>query len=324
MRGKTAAFIVSGAVVLAGCGSGASGPKAPTSQSQAPKSTTASKINVVYAGSLANINDNVIGPAFQKVTGITYQGQGGGSFAMAKELSSHLITGNVFESIGTAPIQSLEPKQTTWAVRVSSTPLVIAYNPHSPDAPYFKRVAEGQVPLKNFFEFLASHPVHIGRTNPATDPQGQAFYEMMELAQLRYHLPSGTVQKILGSWNNPRQVYSEEGLPTELQSGGLDIASAFLPEVIQDKLSYIPLPGWLNFSVAKNASWYAKASINLPSGKVTGGVLAVWATALNQSSVGTRFVKYLLAHENLLKKYGYPPLSPVIQGTGAPSGIKNG
>lgn len=317
MRYRLAASALAGSLMLAGCGAHTASPQAQKS----PKSTA---VHVVYAGSLANINDNVVGPAFQKATGIAYQGRGGGSFAMAKELSSHLIPGDVFESVGTAPIKNLEPKQTTWAVRVSSTPLVIAYNPKSPDAAYFKKVAHGRVSLKSFFQYLYSHPVHIGRTDPSTDPQGQAFYEMVELAQMHYHLPGNAVQKILGAPNNPKQVYSEEGLPTELQSGGIDLASAFLPEAIQDKMSYIPLPGWLNFSVASDASWYQKASINLPAGRVRGGVLAVWATALNKSSAGTRFVRYLVKHEALLKKYGYPPLSPVIRGQGDPSGLRDG
>lgn len=233
---------------------------------------------------------------------------------MAKELASHLIPGDVFESVGTAPIEDLEPKQTTWSVRVSATPLVIAYNPKSPEASYFRQVAEGKVSLKAFFEYLASHRVNIGRTNPLTDPQGQAFYEMVELAVMHYHLPSDTVQKILGPWNNSKQIYSEEGLPTELQSGGLDLSSAFLPEVIQDHMDYIALPGWLNFSVASDASWYAKSSIDLPSGRVHGQVLAIWATVLNKSGVGAQFVRYLLKHEAVLRKYGYPPLSPVVQG----------
>lgn len=306
-RGAVAAGMMGAAISwsIAACGS----TKIPSST--ANKSTSA---QVVYAGSLAYINDHVLGPGFQKSTGIQYQGRGGGSFAMAQQLSSHLIPGNVFESIGTAPILKLEPRQTTWAVRLSSTPLVIAYNPKSRYASYFKKVADGQVSYKAFFEFLATHPLHLGRTNPETDPQGQAFYEMVELATLRYHLPSNTVKKILGSWNNPKQVYSEEGLPTELESGGLDLGSAFLPEAIQSHLDYIPLPGYLNFSVSSDAGWYAKAHITMPTGTVSGGVLAIWATVLNKSQAGTRYVHYLLTHEKVLTRYGYPTLSPVIQG----------
>jgi molybdate/tungstate transport system substrate-binding protein len=303
---KTKRLVVAAGLAFALTGCGTASP--------APSASSQTTVHVVYAGSLAYINDVVLGPAFTKVTGTRYEGQGGGSFAMAKELASHLIPGDVFESVGTAPIEDLQPHQTTWSVRVSATPLVIAYNPKSPEAGYFRQVAQGKVSLRNFFEYLATHPINIGRTNPLTDPQGQAFYEMVELAVRHYELPADTVQKILGPWNNSKQIYSEEGLPTELQSGGLDLSSAFLPEVIQDHMDYIRLPGWLNFSVASDAQWYAKSSINLPSGRVHGQVLAIWATVLNKSVVGDRFVRYLLEHEAVLRKYGYPPLSPVVQG----------
>lgn len=299
-----------GAAILAGPGSAAGAPS--------------TRVNVVYAGSLAYVNDQILGPAFQRATGILYRGRGGGSFGMAKELRAHLIPGDVFESVGLAPIRDLEPKETTWAVRLAATPLVIAYNPASRYAPFFRRVAAGKVPLRRLFTFLASHPVKLGRTNPATDPQGQAFYEMVELAQMHFHLPLNTVRKILGSWNNPRQVYSEEGLPTELQSGGLDLASAFLPEAIQDKMDYIRLPGWLNFADAADFRTYRHARIALPSGTVHGSVLAIWATALHRSPAGIRYVRYLLAHASRMRRYGYPPLPALVKGTRAPAGLDRG
>ena len=306
--------------ILATVALGGWGHPAPIPSARSQSSKT---VNVVYAGSLAYINDVVLGPAFQKAVGISYKGQGGGSLAMAQELASHTISGNVFESVGVAPIRKLEPKETNWAVRISSTPLVVAYNPKSPDAAYFHQVATGKVSLKSFFEYLASHKVSIGRTDPSTDPQGQAFYEMVELATRYYHLPSNTPQKILGAWNNPKQIYSEEGLPTELESGGLDISSAFLPEAIQDHMDYIVLPSQLNFSDSADAAWYGKSSIKLPTGTVNGGVLAVWATVLNKSKTGAQFVRYLENHKSVLKRYGYTPLSPIVQGStkDVPSGI---
>lgn len=303
LRPRIGVVVALATLVLTGCGTVANRP-----------ASSSKTVTVVYAGSLAYINDRVIGPEFQHHTGIRYLGRGGGSFAMAQQLAAGLIPGQVFESVGVAPIQRLEPKQTTWAVRVAATPLVIAYNPHSVDGPYFKKVAQGRVSLKAFFEFLRAHPVTIGRTNPETDPQGQAFYEMVELAVRRYGLPQDTVRKILGAWNNSRQIYSEEGLPAEMQAGGLELSSAFLPEAIQYHLSYIALPAFLNFSRARDAAWYAKASVPLPSGPVSGRVLAIWATVLNRANVGTQYVRYLLSHETQLKQFGYAPLPATIAG----------
>jgi molybdate/tungstate transport system substrate-binding protein len=39
----------------------------------------------------------------------------------------------VFESIGSSPITVLEPRFTTWYVRIAASPLVVAYNPGGPD-----------------------------------------------------------------------------------------------------------------------------------------------------------------------------------------------
>ncbi|MBX5467672.1 MAG: substrate-binding domain-containing protein [Firmicutes bacterium] len=309
MRRRLAPALAGAALwAIAGCGQAAGQPPAEPS----PKPAVA----VVYAGSLAYLNDQVIGPAFSKATGIAYQGRGGGSFAMAHQIASGLIPADVFESIGLSPIQQLEPEKTRWAVEVASTPLVIAYNPHSQDAPLFEAVASGKRPLRDLFTFLASQPVRLGRTNPATDPQGQAFYLMVELATRLYHLPPDTVQRILGPWDNPHQVYSEEGLPTELQAGGLDLASAFLPEAVQRHLPYIPLPPQLNFSDPSLASWYATASLTIPKvGTVHGAPLAVWVTTIGNRPAGARFVAFLLRDRAALRAQGYPPLPPVVAGS---------
>ncbi|MCL6563306.1 MAG: substrate-binding domain-containing protein [Firmicutes bacterium] len=304
--------------LLSACGS--------TAAPQSPPSTANPPVQVVYAGSLAYLNDDVLGPAFTRSTHIPYQGRGGGSFAMAHQIASNLIPADVFESIGTQPIQQLEPAKTHWAVEVAATPLAIAYNPHSADAAFFQSVAEHKRPLRDLFTFLTSHPVKLGRTNPATDPQGQAFYLMVELAAKQYGLPPDAVSRILGAWNNPSQVYSEEGILTQLQAGGLDLASTYVPEAVQRHLPYIPLPASLNFSDPALASWYHSASLTIPQvGTVHGTPLAVWVTTIGSRKQGADFVAFLLQRADLWRQAGYEPLKPTLQGQAAavPSAVRN-
>ncbi|CAB1129146.1 Metal-binding protein [Candidatus Hydrogenisulfobacillus filiaventi] len=292
-------------LAAAGCGSAAPAAQSPT------------QVSVAYAGSLAYVNDRQLAPVFTRQTGIAYRGQGGGSFGIARELAAGALKADVFESLGEKPITILEPRLTRWSVSLAASPLVIAYNPRSPYAPYFRQVAAGRRSLAGLFRFLATHPgVHLGRTNPATDPQGQAFYEMVELAVRQYHLPAGDPAAILGAWNNPRQVFSEEGILTQLQAGGLDLASAFLPEAKQRHLPYIPLPATLNFSDPALASWYGSATVPLPSGPVHGGPLAVVATVLHNSRAGTRYLAFLLSARGrrILTANGYPAITPAIYG----------
>jgi len=277
------------AVVLAGCSAGT-----PT-------------VSVAYAGSLATLMDQQLGPAFAQAEHVAYQGRGGGSFGLAREIAAGTVPADVFFSLGTAPLDSLRSK-TSWAVRFATSPLVVAYNPKSPYAPALDEIRTGRRPIQDLFSLMAQPGFHLGRTNPATDPQGRAFYLMVLLAQQLYHLPAGTARKVLGPPDNPRQVFSETGILSQLQAGALDAASAFLPEAVERHLPYIALPNALNFADPADAPLYAQASFTLPRvGTVRGAPLAVVGTVLNQSRLGLRFLTYALspAGRRIFEEDGY-------------------
>ncbi len=295
-------------LVGAACGSGPS-----------PGGASQKTADVAYAGSLELLNEKTIGPAFTKATGYGYEGRGGGSFGVAQEIVSKEISPDVFESIGAAPIALLEPKFTSWCVEVAASPIVVAYNPDSPFASQLREIAIGRLPLPRLFSLMAQPGFHLGRTNPNTDPQGQAFYEMVELAQTHYHLATDTTSKVLGSLDNPSQVFAETALEARLEAGQLDAASAFLSQAIQLHLPYIKLPSGIDFGDPSLASMYAKASVTLSDGKVADGVpLIVDATVLsgNGPAAGASFVSYLLspAGRNEFVKGGYSLVTPKILG----------
>lgn len=312
MKGWSLAIIsVFSAAGLAGCGTAA--PKTP---STGPAHGVAS---VAYAGSLQDVNDQQIGPAFAKATGNTYQGQGGGSLGIAQQIKSKTIAPNVFESVGYAPIQVIEPQDTRWAVAFAASPLVLAYNPHSRFAPTLNAIRSGREPLKNLFKVLATPGFRLGRTNPNTDPQGQAFYMMVELAVKQYHWPAADTAKILGSVDNPHEVYSEEGILTLLQAGNLDATSAFLSEAVQRHLDYIPLPASLNFANPRDNHWYRQASIALSDGTtVHGEALTVDVTTVGKPTApAISFIHFLLGSQGsaLMKKNGYVVFAPEALGS---------
>lgn len=253
-------------------------------------------VQVAYAGSLAYLMDQVWGPKFQKATHIRYEGRGGGSFGLAREIKANAIPAQVFISIGTAPIAVLKPKA-TWAVSFATAPLVVAFNPQGPFGAQLRAIQQGRQPLQDLFTLMAEPGFHLGRTNPATDPQGRAFYLMVKLAQKQYRLPSGTAQKILGGPGNSREVFSETGILSQIQAGSLDASSAFLPEALEHHLAYITLPPSLNFGDPQDQATYASATMKLSSGVVHGSLLTVAGTALNGSgrAVGIKFLSYLLS-----------------------------
>jgi len=328
--GSAAALVL----VAAGCGSTGTAGKSSgtTARSGAAASGTA---NVAYAGSLQLLDDKVIGPAFAEATGDRYEGRGGGSFGVAHEIAAGELTPNVFESVGAGPIALLEPEFTRWYVQVASSPLVVAYNPKTPFAPELRAIAEGKEPVSDLFALMEQPGFDLGRTNPDTDPQGQAFYEMVELARARYHLPVGTVAKLLGTLDNSSQVFAETALEARLQAGQLDAASAFLSQAVQLHLPYVALPPAIDFGDPALASSYAEATLTLTDGqRVHGAPLVVDATVLHVEGTTSRsaaaagaFVAYLLspAGRRASRAGGYHLLAPRIVGDAeaAPAAVRH-
>src|SRR5262250_3370524 len=63
-----------------------------------PGIALADTVNVLYAGSLVNLMEHGIGPAFEKATGDKFQGFGAGSNALANQIKGQLRRGDVFIS----------------------------------------------------------------------------------------------------------------------------------------------------------------------------------------------------------------------------------
>src|SRR5918993_983407 len=90
---------------------------------------------VMYAGSLANIFENVIGPEFQYESEYTYVGEGKGSVQAANLIKDGFRTPDVFVSAGTIPVLMLmnnTPPIAEWLVEFGSAEIVIAYSTTSP------------------------------------------------------------------------------------------------------------------------------------------------------------------------------------------------
>jgi molybdate/tungstate transport system substrate-binding protein len=195
--------------LAAGCSSSTSSSSSSTSPSTATSSSAASTpsasalptgtVNVAYASSLQFLNEKVVSPAFTSAEGYTFSGRGASSGTLEADIASGEITPNVFESVGGDNITPLEPKFTNWYIQYAGTSMVVAYNPKSKYASQFKAIADGSKPLSSLFTLLQTPGLKLGRTDPNTDPQGRDFIEMLELAQMYYHLPSDTVAKILGT-----------------------------------------------------------------------------------------------------------------------------
>jgi molybdate/tungstate transport system substrate-binding protein len=277
--------------------------------------------------------DKYMGPPFIAKTGDEYQNQSAGSIGLAQEIAAGELTPNVLVPIGSAPMALVEPAFTTWAVQFAASPLVVAYYPQGPHASELKKISDGKLPMTDLYTLMATPGFKLGRTDPATDPQGQGFVEMVGLAEKYLGISAATASAVLGGSNDSSQIFSETALEPTLQAGELDAASAYLPQAVQLGLPYVTLPDQINFGDPSDASIYEAASMTLSTGKVvTGSLLDLEVSVLSTTSnpatpAATAFVEFLLspAARAILKKEGYALLSPTLLGqtSAAPQGIRS-
>ena len=303
--------------LVAGCGS----TPAPVSRS--------GTADVAFAGSLQLVMSKYLGPAFTRADGYAYQGRGGGSLGLAQEVRSGEIAPNVFISVGPGPLALLEPSYTRWSLRVASSPLVVAYYPRGPYAARLHRIEDHQLPLRDLFTLMASPGFRLGRTDPATDPQGQAFAMMVGLAVKLYDLPPGFAAQDLGGDNPGAELYPETSLEAQLQAGQLDAASAFKSEAVQLHLPFITLPAAINFGDPQDLARYRAASLRIsPTEVVHGSLLDIEATVLGRTSqaAALAFVEFLAGRQGraILSRQGYATPPPQLLGdqSAAPASIR--
>ena len=92
-------------------------------------------VTVLYAGSLVNLVEHAIAPAFNTAGQGTIQGYAGGSNKLANEIRAKLRRGDVFISASPAVNDSLmgpgNGDWVRWYVSFAQSPLVIGYLPTS-------------------------------------------------------------------------------------------------------------------------------------------------------------------------------------------------
>lgn len=275
----------------------------------------ADTFRVAYAGSMGAVMDQFIGPAFAKANGVQYQGIGQGSYGLARQLEGKLLQADVFISITPGPIDIVKKAgMIDSAVPVASTQMVIAYSPKSKFASAFDAAAQGKKP---WYEVLQTPGLRFGRTDPATDPQGQNIIFTMLLAQNFYKQP-GLADRILGGYQNTQQIFTEPSVLSRMEAGQIDAASGYLSATRSQHLPYIALPDEINLSNPEmDAKWYKTVQFNikLPNGKeatMNTQPLVFYAAVLKDSkqpALAEKFVQFLQSPQGqkMLEDNGYSP-----------------
>jgi molybdate/tungstate transport system substrate-binding protein len=247
-------------------------------------------VNVLYAGSLVNLMEHGVGPAFDKSTHGWFEGYAGGSNKLANEIKGELRQGDVFISanphVNDDLIGTANGRWVSWYVTFAQSPLVIGYNPSSRYAADLK--------TNPWYDVLRQPGIRIGRTDPALDPKGHFTIELLKKAEQIYKLPD-LAEHILGAPENPAQVFPEEILVGRLQSGQLDVGFFYSAEAAELGISPIRLPPEIT-----------------PSAHYTATILR---GAPNPAGAA-RFVGFLLGTEGqmLMRQHGLDVVPPSIGG----------
>ena len=267
-----------------------------TGCSAEPSTLHSGPIDVLSAGSLQDLMQQRIGPAFQKAAGYTLNDTSMGSDALASSVKSGTLQGDVFISASPAVNASLEGSANgdwvSWYAEFGSSPLVLGYNPASKFAPDLR--------TKPWYDVIDQPGFLIGRTDPATDPKGELAVTALDQAATKHHLSA--LSTIATSTSN---VFPETSLVGELQAGQLDAGFFYGVEAAAAKIKTVAL-----------------------SGTHLAGDYTI--TILNKSpheAAARAFVAFLLGNEGqqLLKNNGIESITPprVSGGSSVPGDLKS-
>jgi molybdate/tungstate transport system substrate-binding protein len=286
-----------------------------------PASPPERTVSVLYAGSLAAVMENGIGPAFTQATGNQYQGEAQGSMGAAQMIHDHLRTPDVFISADPAVNQQVlmgpqNGNMVQWFTILASSQLVLAYNPNSKFASKFKDAEDGKIP---WYEVLKLPGVRFGRGDPTIDPKGYRTLFLFHLAAEHYHHPE--ISALLGPDLNPAQVFPEIVLLARVESGQFDAGIFYKHEVVAHKLPFVTLPPEINMGDSHFAQLYAKESYTTPSGKhVTGSPILFTITipeTVKHREAALDFARFMLTSGKLLQQFGFGAVEHKVGGDAA-------
>ena len=302
------------AVLVASCGSSPS-PASGVSATAAAAPVSGTLI-VNGAGTLAGPFGQVIAAFKAQNPGVTVQSRFAGSVELVRgvtELNTpvdvlgvadySLIPATMFGAAG-------RPRFADWYVGFASNRITFAYTDQSKGA--------AGLTATNWFQVLAQPGVHVGRSNPDTDPSGYQVLQMLQLAQGCFHDP-GISAGVLANSPPGTLVGTETQLLPALASGQIDYLGIYRSDALQHHLRFLDLPVQIDLSDPAQAAAYAQVSVPTSTGARTGKpivyALTVPAEAPNPAAA-QRFVEFVLspAGQKIMTDSGFTALSPAVAG----------
>ncbi len=289
------------------------------------KAAPHASLTVLHAGSLNNLVQRGIGPAFQQTTGISVRNEGGNSGVLANAIRARTKRGNVYMSADVTTTQTLigaaNGNWIRWFVTFAGNAVVIGYNPTGPFAADFERARTGAMP---WYDVLRQPGIRLMRNDPNLDPLGYYALFVCQLAEAYSGVPS-LARQILGDDNNAKQI-GNPGVAM-LQRGEVDAIFLYRTGALDSNVPHLILPDEINLGNPAMAARYATAQYTTTQGQTfrggpirfSAGPLTLFdATARNPSpdpTEATQFIRYLLssAGQQLVQTYHFLP-APVLVG----------
>ena len=279
-----------------------------------------SQISVLYAGSLGNLMEIDVGPAFTRATGYKYLGEAKGSLLSANLIKEKLRTPDVFISADPKVNQLLMGKengdQVRWYATIFGNEMVLGYNPNSRFAAELKQVGTNDTRL---YEILQERGFRLGRGDPELEPKGYRTLFLFDLAEKHYQRP-GLAQKVLNNAEHPTLIFPEEQLVARLEAGQLDAGIFYRNEVAEHKLPYIAFPRELNLSEPDLDPSYGAATYVSPKGIKYVGSAIVYSITIPECSQNPEgaiaLVSFLLSNEGrkIVEKHALRLIRSVASG----------
>ncbi len=286
-------------------------------------SVSAKTLVIAYAGSMGPLMDQYIGPGFAKAHNIQYQGIGRGAFGLARMIKARQMNPDVFISITRGPIQLLaKAGMAQNPLPFARTRMVLAWSPHSSLAKKFLAVKNG---ADSWYKILEMGNIRFGRTDPLTDPQGEATVLCLMLAAKYYHQPL-LAQQILGQVENPSQIFTEASLIFRLRAGQLDACVTYQSAARAAALPFLQLPPEINLGESRFRRQYSSVSMQVRSDdghiwRFKAHPLIFYSTILRHSHhprIAAEFARYLFskAAKVWMRKCGYIPIAAKTEARG--------
>jgi molybdate/tungstate transport system substrate-binding protein len=283
-------------------------------------SAAESQISVLYAGSLGNLIEKDLGPAFSHATGYKYLGEAKGSLLSANLIKEKLRSPDVFISadpnVNRLLMGAENGNLVRWYATIFGNAMVLGYNPKSRFAAELKQAGTNELRL---YEILQQNGFRLGRGDPELEPKGYRTLFLFDLAE-KYYRRTGLAMKILHDAGHPALIFPEEQLVARLEAGQLDAGIFYRNEVAEHSLPSITFPREIDLSDPQLDPYYSTATYASRRGVTYSGSAIVYSVTIPENSqnreAAIALVGFLLSDEGrkIMAKHALRIVQPVLSG----------